>query len=108
MIQAVKDIVEGYNNTEHRMLKKSPNEMTKEDGQNNAQEKRQHNAEVMQDFIEKAEGKTIGILDRKNIFDKRSKIKLSRDSHEIVEIEGYNIKLDNGKSLSPKDLVILK
>ena len=25
-IQAVKDIVEGYNNTEHRMLKKSPNE----------------------------------------------------------------------------------
>ena len=46
MIQAVKDIVEGYNNTEHRMLKKSPNEMTKEDGQKNAQEKRLHNAEV--------------------------------------------------------------
>ena len=81
MIQAVKDIVEGYNNTEHRMLKKSPNEMTKEDIQKNAQEKRLHNAEVMQDFIEKAEGKTIGILNRKNIFDKGSKIKLSRSSH---------------------------
>ena len=48
------------------MLKKSPNEMTKEDVQKNAQ-KRLHNAEVMQDFIEKAEGKTIGILNRKNI-----------------------------------------
>ena len=108
MIQAVKDIVEGYNNTEHRMLKKSPNEMTKEDVQNNAQEKRLHNAEVMQNFIEKAEGKTIGILNRKNIFDKGSKIKLSKDSHEILETEGYNIKLDNGKSLPPKDLVIMK
>ena len=108
MIQAVKDIVEGYNNTEHRMLKKSPNEMTKEDVQNNAQEKRQHNAEVMQDFVEKAEGKTVGILNKKNLFDKGSKIKLSKDSHEIVEADGYNIKLDNGKSLPPKDLVIMK
>ena len=90
------------------MLKKSPNEVTKEDVQRNALEKRQHNAEVMQDFIEKAEGKTIGILNRKNIFDKGSKIKLSKDSHEILETEGYNIKLDNGKSLPPKDLAILK
>ena len=88
MIQAVKDIVEGYNNTEHRMLKKSPDEMTKEDVQKNAQ--------------------TLGILNRKNIFDKGSKIKLSKDSHEILETDGYNIKLDNGKSLPPKDLVILK
>ena len=108
MIQVVKDIVEGYNNTDHHMLKKSPNEMTKEDVQKNAQEKRHHNAEVMQDFIQKAEGKTVGILNRKNIFDKGSKIKLSKDSHEIVETEGYNIKLDNGKSLPPKDLAILK
>ena len=90
------------------MLKKSPNEMTKEDVQKNAQEKRLHNAEVMQDFIEKAEGKTVGILNKKNLFDKGSKIKLSRGSHEILETEGYNIKLDNGKSLPPKDLVILK
>ena len=82
--------------------------MTQEDVQKNAQEKRLHYAEVMQDFIEKAEGKTIGILNRKNIFDKGSKIKLAKDSHEIVETEGYNIKLDNGKSLLPKDLVILK
>ena len=104
----MKDIVEGYNNTEHRMLKKSPNEMTKEDVQKNAQEKRQHNAEVMQDFLDKAEGKPLGILNRKNIFDKGSKIKLSRGSHEVVETEGYNIKLDNGKSLPPKDLVIMK
>ena len=44
--------------------------MTKEDVQKNAQEKRLHNAEVMQDFIEKAKGKTVGILNRKNIFDK--------------------------------------
>ena len=104
----MKDIVEGYNNTEHRMLKKSPNEMTKEDVQINAQEKRQHNAEVMQEFLEKAEGKTVGILNKKNLFDKGSKIKLSKDSHEILETEGYNIKLDNGKSLPPKDLAILK
>ena len=82
--------------------------MTKEDVQKNAQEKRQHNAEVMQDFVEKAEGKTIGILNKKNLFDKGSKIKLAKDSHEIVETDGYNIKLDNGKSLPPKDLVILK
>ena len=108
IIQAVKDIVEGYNNTEHRMLKKSPNEITKEDVQKNAQEKRQHNAEVMQEFLEKAEGKTVGILNKKNLFDKGSKIKLSRGSHEILETEGYNIKLDNGKSLPPKDLAILK
>ena len=82
--------------------------MTKEDVQKNAQEKRQHNAEVMQEFIEKAEGKTVGILNRKNVFDKGSKIKLSRGSHEILETDGYNIKLDNGKSLPPKDLVIMK
>jgi len=79
----VKDIVEGYNNTEHRMLKKSPNEITKEDVQKNAQEKRLHNAEVLQDLIEKAEGKTIGILNRKNIFDKGSKIKLSKSSISV-------------------------
>ena len=90
------------------MLKKSPNEMTKEDVQKNAQEKRLHNAEVMQDFLEKAEGKTVGILNRKNIFDKGSKIKLSGGSHEILETKGYNIKVDNGKSLPPKDLAILK
>ena len=78
------------------------------DVQKNAQKKRLHNAEVMQDFIEKAEVKTIGILNRKNIFDKGSKIKPSKDSHEVVETEGYNIKLDNGKSLPPKDLAILK
>ena len=108
MIQAVNDIVEGYNNTEHRMLKKSPNEMTKEDVQKNAQEKRQHNAEVMQEFLEKAEGKTVGILNKKNLFDKGSKIKLSKGSHEILETDGYNIKLDNGESLPPKDLVIMK
>ena len=35
------------------MLKKSPNEMTNDDVQKNAQEKREHNAEVMQDFVEK-------------------------------------------------------
>ena len=62
----------------------------------------------MQDFIEKAEGKSIGTLNRKNIFDKGSKIKLSPGSHEILETDGYNIKLDNGKSLPPKDLVIIK
>ena len=55
-------------------------------------EKRIHNAEVMQDFIEKAEGKTVGILNKKNLFDKGSKIKLSRGSHEILETEGYNIR----------------
>ena len=62
----------------------------------------------MQDFVEKAEGKTVDILNKKNLFDKGSKIKLSKDSHEIVETDRYNIKLDNGKSLPPKDLVILK
>ena len=67
------------------MLKKSPNEMTKEDVQRYAQEKRLHNAEVMQEFLEKAEGKTVGILNRKNIFDKGSKIKLAKDTHEVVE-----------------------
>ena len=108
MIQAVKDIFEGFNNTEHRMLKKSPNEMTQEDVQKNVQEKRLHSAEVMQDFIEKSEGKTVGIPNRKNIFDKGSKIKLVKDSHEVVETEGYNIKLDNGKSFPPKDRAILK
>ena len=44
----------------------------------------------MQDFFKKAEGKTVGILNKKNIFDKGSKIKLTKDSHEIVETEGYN------------------
>ena len=90
------------------MLKKSPNERTMEDVKKNAHEKRLHNAEVMQEFIEKAEGKTVGILNKKNIFDKGGKIKLSKASHDIIETEGYNIKLDNGKSLPPKDLAILK
>jgi len=46
------------------IVKKSPNEMTKEDVQRNAQEKRLHNTEVMQEFLEKADGKTVGILGR--------------------------------------------
>ena len=58
IIQAVRDIVEGYNNTTHRMLGKSPNEMTKADVEQNATEKRQHNDEVMQKSYDNFQNKT--------------------------------------------------
>ena len=108
IIQAVTDIVEGYNNTIHRMLSKSPNEMTRADVEKNATEKRQHNDEVMNKFYNNSQDKTVGILNRKNVFDKGSKMKLSRDSHDVISSEGYNIKLDNERSYPPKDIVILK
>ena len=53
IIQAVKDIVEGYNNTTHRMLGKSPNEMmTRAEVEKNTAEKREHNNEIMQKVSE--------------------------------------------------------
>lgn len=36
------------------------------------------------------------------------KIKLSRGQHQVQGVEGYNIKLDNDRSLPPKDIVVLK
>ena len=108
IIQAVNDIVEGYNNTKHRMLGKSPNEMTRADVEANATEKRQHNDEVMQKSYDNLQNKTVGILNKKNIFDKGSKMKLSRDSHDVISSEGYNIKLDNDRTYPPKDIVVLK
>ena len=108
IIQAVKDIVEGYNNTTHRMLGKSPNEMTRADVEKNAAEKREHNNEVMQKVSEDVQNNTVGILNRKNIFDKGSKMKLSRDTHEVIGSEGYNFKLDNGRMHPAKDIVIMK
>ena len=108
IVQAVNDIVEGYNNTTHRMLGKSPNEMTRADVEKNAAEKRRHNDEVMQKSYDNIQNKTVGILNKKNIFDKGSKMKLSRDSHDVVSSEGYNIKLDNDRSYPPKDIAVLK
>ena len=108
IIQTVKDIVEGYNNTTHRILGKSPNEMTRVDVEKNAAEKREHNNEVMQKISEDVQNKTVGILNRKNVFDKGSKMKLSRDSHEVIGTEGYNFKLDNGRTYPDKDVVIMK
>ena len=106
IINAVKDIVEGYN-TVHRVLKKTPNEMTLEDVQNHAKEKRKHNEEVLNKFYEEVEGKTVGILNRKNIFDKGSKMKLAKGG-KVIGLEGYNIKLDNDRSYPAKDIVVLK
>ena len=108
IIQAVKDIVEGYNNTTHRMLGKSPNEMTRDDVEKLATEKRKHNNEILNKFYDEVQDKKVGILSKKNIFDKGSKMKLSKDSHDVVGIEGYNFKLDNGRMHPPKDIQILK
>lgn len=72
------------------------------------QPKRQHNDEVMQKSYDNLQNKTVGILNKKNIFDKGSKMKLSRDSHDVVSSEGYNIKLDNDRTYPPKDIVVLK
>ena len=108
IINALKDIVEGYNNSVHRVLGKSPNEMTMEDVQKNAELKKIHNDEILKKFFDSAEGHDVGILSKKNIFDKGSKMKLSKDKHEVKAIEGYNFVLDNGRKHPPKDLQILK
>ena len=108
IIQAVTDIVPGYNNTTHLMLDKSPNDMTRADVEKNAVEKRKHNDEVMKKSYENLHDKTVGILNKKNIFDKGSKMKLSREGHDVTESEGYNIKLDKERSYPPKDIVVLK
>ena len=71
-------------------------------------EKREHNNEVMQKVFEDVQNKTVGILNRKNIFDKGSKMKLSRDTHEVIGSEGYNFKLDNSRMHPAKDIVIMK
>jgi hypothetical protein len=108
IIQAVRDIVEGYNDAIHRSLGKSPNEMTREDVNQNAEKKREHNNEVMNNMYDKLQDKTVGILQKKNLFDKGDKIKLAKGSHKVESVEGYNFKLDNGRSLPPKDIVVLK
>jgi hypothetical protein len=108
IIQAVKDIVEGYNDTTHRMLGKSPNEMTREDVQKNAEKKRAHNDEIMNKFYEDIQAKTVGVLSKKDKLDKGNKIKLSKGQHEVKGISGYNIVLDNERSYPPKDIVVLK
>ena len=90
------------------MLGKSPNEMTRIDVEKNAAEKRKHNDEVMQKSYENLHNKTVSILNRKNVFDKGSKMKLSRDTYDVVSSEGYNIKLDNKRTYPPKDIVVLK
>ncbi len=105
IIKAIEDIVEGYNNTIHRVIKKTPNDMTLEDVQRNAEEKRKHNDEILNKFYEEIEGKTVGILNRKNIFDKGSKMKLGKGG-KVIGMEGYNIKLDTG-SYPAKDIVLL-
>ena len=108
MIQAIKDIVKGYNNAIHCMLGKTPNDMTCEDVEKNAEEKRKHNNEIFNKFYDNIQNKNVGILSKKNIFDKGSKMKLSKDSYEVVGYEGFNMKLDNGRMHPARDIVILK
>jgi len=55
--------------------------------------KGKHNAGVMQEFLEDIQHKSVRILNRKNIFDKGSKIKRNRDTHQVFDVEEYNIKL---------------
>ena len=105
---ACKRLLESGYYTTHRMLGKSPNEMTRADVDKNTAEKRQHNDEVMNKSYDNLHDKSVGILNKKNIFDKGSKTKSSRDNHDIVSSEGYNIKLDNDRSYPPKDIVVLK
>lgn len=105
IIQAVHDIVTGYNDSVHRVLGKSPNEMTKDDVQMFADEKRKHNNEVMEKFYEDVQGKNVGILSKKNIFDKGSKFKLGKN-HTVEGMEGYNFRL-NDRTYPPKDIQIL-
>jgi len=92
----------------HRVIGKTPNEMNREDVQRNAEEKRKYNEEVLNEFYDKVEGKNVGILNKKNLFDKGSKMKLSKDSQKVIGMEGYNIKLDNDRSYPAKDIVLLK
>ena len=35
-------------------------------------------------------------------------MKLSKDTHDVVGLEGYNLKLDNDRMHPPKDIQILK
>ena len=68
--------------------------MTRVDIEKNAAEKRKYNDEVISKFYGNVHDKTVEILNRKNVFDKGSKMKLSRDSrdsHDFTSSEGYNI-----------------
>ena len=67
-----------------------------------------NNNEILQKFYNDVQDKKVGILSKKNIFDKGSKIKLSKDTHEVVGFEGYNLKLDNDRMHPPKDIQVLK
>ena len=67
IIKAIKDTVEGHNNTKHLMRGKLFNEMRREDVEKNATQKRKHNDEVMNKFYENIQDKAIGTLNRKNV-----------------------------------------
>ena len=108
IISAISEIVEGYNNTRHRTIGKSPNEMTKEDVERLAQDKYYHNTGIMNKFKDKIKDETkVIVLEKKNILDKGAKYKPSKP-YKIVGEKGYNIELENGKSYSPKDLVVVR
>ncbi len=78
--------------------------MTKEDVEKLALEKREHNNEVMAKVFEDVQGKNVGVLTKKNIFDKGDKFKLGKET-KVVDMEGYNFKLANGRT---KQIQILK
>jgi hypothetical protein len=108
VIPVMSDLVEGYNNSVHSSLGKSPNEMTMDDVIKNAEAKREHNNKIMKWFYQKAADKNVKLLTKKNVFDKGANYKLSKDKHKIVNIEDYNFVLDNGRKHPPKDRQIMK
>ncbi len=81
--------------------------MTKEDVEKLAIENGGHNNEVIAKFFEDVQGKKVGALSKKNVFDKGAKFKLGKET-EVVDMEGYNFKLANDRTEPPKQIQILK
>ncbi len=79
--------------------------MNEEDVEKNVTEKRFHNDQIMEDKFDS--GDKVGVLIKKEKFDKGNKIKLEKGSHEVVKQEGYSFILDNKRSHPSKDLVKL-
>ncbi len=107
VIDNLKKIVQGYNETKHSVLGKAPNEMTEEDVLMNIREKVAHNDDVMNKFDKRVENRQVGILTKKNVFDKGSKTIIGKTKHDIVGRDGYRYVLDNGEKYVPKSLGLI-
>jgi len=97
------DIVSNYNDTVHKTLGKKPNEMTYDDIYTYIKQKLKYNNEIMSK-LNLNEDDIVRVLKQKNTLEKGPALR-AEGPYKIEEINKYNIKLSDGNSYNPKDIV---